>query len=91
MDAQRLDRWLPPQAQPHVQQLRAAIARAAERWHDLVAQYDLMKREASGHAREALASLRREMRSAARELRVVQASWERLVQRPARAAALLGV
>jgi stearoyl-CoA desaturase (Delta-9 desaturase) len=91
MDAQRLDRWLPPQAQPHVQQLRAAVARAVERWHDLVAQYDLIKKEARGHAREALASLRGEMRSAARELRVVYASWERLVKRPARAAALLGV
>jgi stearoyl-CoA desaturase (Delta-9 desaturase) len=91
MDEQRLDPWLPPHAQPHVQQLRAAIARAVERWHDLVGQYELNKKEARGHAREALASLRQEIRIAGQELRTGYASWQRLVRRPARAAALLGL
>jgi stearoyl-CoA desaturase (delta-9 desaturase) len=91
MDARRLGAWLPPHAQPQLQQLRATIDRAVERWHHLVAQYELMKKEASGHAREALASLRQEIRSAGRELRAAYASWERLAQRPAQAAALLGV
>jgi stearoyl-CoA desaturase (Delta-9 desaturase) len=91
MDELRLEPWLPPTARPHVEQLRAAIARAVERWHDLVAQYELKKREARGQAREALASLRQEIRTAGRELRAVRASWERLVRRPAQAANLLGV
>jgi stearoyl-CoA desaturase (delta-9 desaturase) len=90
MDERRLDPWLPPAARPNLEQLRAAVARAVERWHDLVAQYELLKSQASGQAREALAGLRHEIRKAGRELQTAYASWERLVRRPAQAAALLG-
>jgi stearoyl-CoA desaturase (delta-9 desaturase) len=91
MDQLRLDPWLPPAALPRLQQLRAAIAGAVERWHGLVAQYELMKSQASDQARDALANLRQEIRTAGRELREAYASWERLVRRPSQAAALLGV
>jgi stearoyl-CoA desaturase (delta-9 desaturase) len=87
MDEQRLGPWLPPAAQPRLQQLRAAIDHAVERWHDLVAQYEASRTQ----GRRALASLRQELRTAGRELRAAYASWQRLVRRPAEAAALLGV
>ena len=91
MDEQRLAAVLPPTAWPRLEQLQAAITQAIERWHGLVAEYELKKREATSHARQALAALRKEIRTAWRELRAAIASWERLTRRPAQAASLLGV
>jgi stearoyl-CoA desaturase (delta-9 desaturase) len=90
MDEKRLGPWLTPAVRPRLEQLRAAIDRTAVRWHDLVLQYEATKQGATGQVREALASLRREIRLAGRELRAAYARWERIVRRPAQADWLLG-
>jgi hypothetical protein len=61
------------------------------RWHDLVVQYETMKHGATEHVGEALASLRLEIRTAARDLRAAHARWQRIVRRPDCADQLLGV
>jgi stearoyl-CoA desaturase (delta-9 desaturase) len=89
MDEQRLGSQVPLAAQPLVEQFRASVNHAVERWHDLVAQYELLKREATVQAREAMAKLKAEIRRAARELREIDARWRLLVRRPADAFAIL--
>jgi stearoyl-CoA desaturase (delta-9 desaturase) len=91
MDEQRVAHGLPAAARPHLEQLRAAIDRTAVRWHELVVQYDTMKRGATDQVGEALASLRLEIRRVSRELRATYRHWQRIVRRPAHAARLLGV
>jgi stearoyl-CoA desaturase (delta-9 desaturase) len=92
MDAQRLEACgVPPAAQQRLQQLRAMVDQAVVRWHDLVAQYEAKKREASAQAREVLVALRAEIRAAGRELKALHRRWERIARSPGNAAELLAV
>lgn len=84
MDEKRLQALaLPPAAQEQVHRLRNAIDQAVTRWHTLVAQYEAARAEATSHAREALASLRDEIRIAGRDLQDAYTRWKRVIRSPA--------
>jgi stearoyl-CoA desaturase (Delta-9 desaturase) len=73
---------LSPAAQERLNQLRAAIDAALNRWSVIVAQYEAIKREASVHAREMMQALRAELRALRRELASAYASWQRALRSP---------
>ena len=87
MDERRLVPGLvAPAARERLQQLRAAVEQAAVRWHDLMAEYEARKSEATTQARAMLRRLRADLRAATRELRAAYARWSRVVHSGAIAA-----
>ena len=82
MDERRLQSLVPPAARERLAQLRAAVDRAVTRWHDLVAQYESMKRQASNQARDAMINLRAEIRTAGRDWQTTYACWKWVVRSP---------
>jgi stearoyl-CoA desaturase (delta-9 desaturase) len=83
MDERRLpmDR-LSPAARERVEQVRAAIDHALNRWNALVAQVEAIKREAGDQARKLMRALRAELREVRRELAEAYASWQKLLRSP---------
>jgi stearoyl-CoA desaturase (delta-9 desaturase) len=67
---------LQPAAQERLLVLRTAVDGAAARWHDLVAQCEAKKQEASAQARDVLVRRRADLRRAAYDLRAAYASWQ---------------
>jgi stearoyl-CoA desaturase (Delta-9 desaturase) len=81
MDEERLQAHVVPlTTRQRMQQLREAVDQAVVRWHDLVAQYEAMKSQASGQAREMLTNLRAEVRTAGRQMRASYACWKKGVR-----------
>jgi stearoyl-CoA desaturase (delta-9 desaturase) len=73
-----------PAVHQALQSLRASVEHAVNRWHDLVAEYEAMRKSAQG--REFLRHLRAQIRDAANELRAAYARWKRALDAGARAA-----
>jgi stearoyl-CoA desaturase (delta-9 desaturase) len=91
MDERRLAaQELPQAARQHLQQLRVFVDDALTRWHELVAQYQGKRNEATEQARQVLASLRVEMRAVGRDVRGAYARWKRLVRSPGEPISLSG-
>jgi len=87
MDERRLEAYsVPPAARQRMQQMRDAVDQAVVRWHDLVAQYEAMKGQATDQARDMLSNLRAEVRAAGRQMRATYACWKKTVRSPARLA-----
>jgi stearoyl-CoA desaturase (Delta-9 desaturase) len=81
MDERRLQASVvPPVAQIRLQHLRAGIHQTVARWHSLVEQYEARKTEATYQAREALGSLRGQIRDAGRDLQEAYACWKRVIR-----------
>jgi stearoyl-CoA desaturase (delta-9 desaturase) len=76
MDERRLEGLaLPPAAREQLSQLRAAIDCATDRFHELMARYENLKRDASKQTRALLRQLRAQLRIAHRELRAAYQAW----------------
>jgi stearoyl-CoA desaturase (Delta-9 desaturase) len=74
---------LPPATRQRLQDMRAAIDQALNRWSVIVAQYEAFKREATAHAKQMMQLLRAELRALRRELAAAYASWQRALRTPA--------